>query len=143
MQKRWVIQKHDHTAAREFAAKLGVSPLAGALLIARGFDSEEKAQSFLNPCLDHLHEPYLLKGMKEAVGRVLKAIENGEKILVWGDYDVDGTTGTTLLRKAIKILGGESVYHIPNRFTEGYGVNIPALEQAKSNGVTLAITVDC
>ena len=143
MQKRWVIQKHDHNAAREFAAKVGVSPLAAALLIARGFDSEEKAQSFLNPCLDHLHEPYLLKGMKEAVGRVLKAIENGEKILVWGDYDVDGTTGTTLLRKAIKILGGESVFHIPNRFTEGYGVNIPALEQAKANGVTLAITVDC
>ena len=143
MQKRWVIQKHDHNAAREFAAKIGVSPLAAALLIARGFDSEEKTHTFLNPSIDHLHEPYLLRGMKEAVGRVLKAIDNGEKILVWGDYDVDGTTGTTLLRKAIKILGGESVYHIPNRFTEGYGVNIPALEQAKANGVSLAITVDC
>ncbi len=143
MQKRWIIQKHDHNAAREFAAKLGVSPLAAALLIARGFDSEERAYSFLNPSIDHLHEPFLLKGMREAAHRVLKAIENGEKILVWGDYDVDGTTGTTLLRKVIKILGGESVFHIPNRFTEGYGVNIPALEDAKVNGVTLAITVDC
>ena len=120
-----------------------MSPLAAALLIARGFDSEERAYSFLNPSIDHLHEPFLLKGMREAAHRVLKAIENGEKILVWGDYDVDGTTGTTLLRKVIKILGGESVFHIPNRFTEGYGVNIPALEDAKVNGVTLAITVDC
>jgi single-stranded-DNA-specific exonuclease len=143
MQKRWIIQKHDRDAARTLAATLGVSPLAAALLIARGHGTEEKALSFLNPSIDHLHEPYLLKGMREAVERVQKAIENGEKILVWGDYDVDGTTGTTLLRKAIKILGGESVYHIPNRFTEGYGVNIPALEQAKANGVSLAITVDC
>jgi single-stranded-DNA-specific exonuclease len=143
MRKRWIIQKHDHNAARTLAAPLGVSPLAAALLIARGHGTEEKALSFLNPSIDHLHEPYLLKGMREAVERVQKAIENGEKILVWGDYDVDGTTGTTLLRKAIKILGGESVYHIPNRFTEGYGVNIPALEQAKANGVSLAITVDC
>jgi single-stranded-DNA-specific exonuclease len=143
MQKRWIVQKHDQNAARSLAATLGVSPLAAALLIARGHDSEEKALSFLNPSVDHLHEPYLLKGMREAVGRIQKAIENGEKILVWGDYDVDGTTGTTLLRKAIKILGGESVYHIPNRFTEGYGVNIPALEQSKANGVSLAITVDC
>jgi len=143
MQKRWIIQKHDHDAARTLAVTLGVSPLAAALLIARGHGTEEKALSFLNPSIDHLHEPYLLKGMREAVERVQKAIENGEKILVWGDYDVDGTTGTTLLRKAIKILGGESVYHIPNRFTEGYGVNIPALEQAKANGVSLAITVDC
>jgi single-stranded-DNA-specific exonuclease len=143
MQKRWIVQKHDQNAARSLAATLGVSPLAAALLIARGHDSEEKALSFLNPSVDHLHEPYLLKGMREAVERIQKAIENGEKILVWGDYDVDGTTGTTLLRKAIKILGGESVYHIPNRFTEGYGVNIPALEQSKANGVSLAITVDC
>ena len=143
MQKRWIIHKHDHNAARTLAATLGVSPLAAALLIARGHGTEEKALSFLNPSIDHLHEPYLLKGMREAVERVQKAIENGEKILVWGDYDVDGTTGTTLLRKAIKILGGESVYHIPNRFTEGYGVNIPALDQAKANGVSLAITVDC
>ena len=143
MQKRWIIQKHDHDAARTLAATIGVSPLAAALLIARGHGTEEKARTFLNPSIDHLHEPYLLKGMREAVERVQKAIENGEKILVWGDYDVDGTTGTTLLRKAIKILGGESVYHIPNRFTEGYGVNIPALEQAKANGVSLAITVDC
>lgn len=143
MQKRWIIQKHDHIAARNLAAKLDVSPLAAALLIARGFETAEKADRFLNPGIGDLHEPLLLKGMREAVDRIQSAIDGGEKILVWGDYDVDGTTGTTLLRKAIKILGGESVYHIPNRFTEGYGVNIPALEQAQAGGVSLAITVDC
>lgn len=141
--KRWILQKHDHDAVRRLAASLDVSPLIAALLIARGYESEEKALRFLNPSFEHLHNPYLLKGMKEAVDRVQRAIESGEKILVWGDYDVDGTTGTTLLRKAIKILGGDSVYHIPNRFTEGYGVNIPALEEAKAKGVGLAITVDC
>jgi single-stranded-DNA-specific exonuclease len=143
LQKRWVIQKHDHETAKTFAACLGASPLAAALLIARGFDTEEKAGKFLNPSLEDLHEPFLLKGMREAVDRIQAAIANREKILIWGDYDVDGTTGTTLLRKVIQILGGTSTYHIPNRFTEGYGVNIPALENAKADGVTLAITVDC
>ena len=143
MQKRWIIQKHDHNAARKLAAQIGVSPLAAALLISRGHDDPAKAVQFLNPSISHLHEPLLLKGMREAVDRIQKAIDGGEKILIWGDYDVDGTTGTTLLRKAIKILGGDSVFHIPNRFTEGYGVNIPALETAKANGVSLAITVDC
>lgn len=143
MQKRWVIRKHDHEAAKRFGESLGVSPLAGALLIARGFDTEEKANTFLNPSLADLHEPYLLKGMREAVDRMQRAIDAGEKVLIWGDYDVDGTTGTTLLRKVIRLLGGESVYHIPNRFTEGYGVNIPALEKAKADGVSVAITVDC
>ena len=70
MQKRWIVQKHDQNAARSLAATLGVSPLAAALLIARGHDSEEKALSFLNPSVDHLHEPYLLKGMREAVERI-------------------------------------------------------------------------
>src|SRR5215204_1876806 len=118
MQKRWIVQKHDHNAARKFAAEVGVSPLAAALLISRGHDDPAKAVQFLNPSISHLHEPLLLKGMREAVDRIQKAIDGGEKILIWGDYDVDGTTGTTLLRKAIKILGGDSVFHIPNRFTE-------------------------
>lgn len=122
---------------------MNVPPITAALLIARGFDTEEKANNFLNPQFSDIHDPYLLKGMKEAVGRILKAIDNKEKILIWGDYDVDGTTGTTLLRKMIKILGGESGYYIPNRFTEGYGINIPALAKARADGYTLAISVDC
>lgn len=143
IQKRWVVKKHDHQRARDFAGQLGLSPLAAALLISRGYESVETAYGFLNPGLSDLHEPHLLRGMRESVERILKAIEQKERILIWGDYDVDGTTGTTLLRKVIKIIGGNSSYHIPNRFTEGYGVNIPALEKAKADGVTLAITVDC
>jgi len=143
MIKRWVIQKHDRAAVAELAAALGVQPLVAALLIARGHGTAEKAQEFLNPCFDHLHDPLLLKGMRDAADRVHRAIADGEKILIWGDYDVDGTTGTVLLRKALKMLGAETGFHVPNRFTEGYGVNIPALEQAKVDGFTLCITVDC
>jgi single-stranded-DNA-specific exonuclease len=143
LDKLWVIQKHDHSRAGLLAAELGVSPLVAALLIARGHDTPEAAYQFLNPCHDHLHEPYLLKGMRESVARIFKALDAGEKILIWGDYDVDGTTGTVLLRKTLKILGGETAFHVPNRFTEGYGINIPALEQAKSDGCTVVISVDC
>ena len=143
MQKRWVIGKHDQATVRSLAEELQVKPLIAALLIARGFDTKESAEKFLNPSYEHLHEPYLLKGMREAVDRILQAIDSGERILVWGDYDVDGTTGTVLLRRVLKILGGETAYHVPNRFTEGYGINIPALEKAKADGCTVAISVDC
>ncbi|MGH9947420.1 MAG: single-stranded-DNA-specific exonuclease RecJ [Pyrinomonadaceae bacterium] len=143
MEKQWVIEKHDHAAAAQLASQLNVSTLLAALLIARNLDSVEKADHFLNPSLNDLHEPNLMKGMEQASDRLLTAIDSKEKILIWGDYDVDGTTGTTLLRSVIRTLGGTSSFHIPNRFTEGYGVNIPALEKAKSDGVGLAITVDC
>lgn len=85
----------------------------------------------------------LLKGMPEAVDRILTAVDKDEKILIWGDYDVDGTTGTVLLRQALALLGARTDFHVPNRFTEGYGINIPALEQAQADGCSLAISVDC
>jgi single-stranded-DNA-specific exonuclease len=143
MIKRWEIKKHDRAAANQLAAELNVKPLIAALLISRGYDTPEKASYFLNPSFEHLHDPLLLKGMRAAADRVHRAIDNGEKVLIWGDYDVDGTTGTVLLRRTLKMLGCETCFHVPNRFTEGYGVNIPALEEAKADGVTLAITVDC
>ena len=127
MRKKWTIRKHDREAVQRLSYDLNVRPLIAALLITRGHDTAQKAIHFLNPSQDDLHEPLLLKGMREAVDRIQKAVDSGEKILIWGDYDVDGTTGTTLLRRAIKILGGVSTFHIPHRFTEGYGVNIPAL----------------
>lgn len=120
-----------------------VEPLIAALLIARGHDAPEKATEFLNPSLDHLHEPLLLKGMPEAVERIQRAVDNREKVMIWGDYDVDGTTGTVLLRRMFSLLGLDTTFHVPNRFTEGYGINIPALEQAQKDGVTLVISVDC
>lgn len=142
MQKRWTIKKHDHDAVRELAAELNVQSLVAALLIARGHDTAEKAYQFLNPSPEHLHEPFLLKGMSEAVERIQKAVADGEKILIWGDYDVDGTTGTVLLRKMLRLMGNESGFHVPNRFTEGYGINIPALDQARKDGYSLVISVD-
>ncbi len=141
--KRWTIQKHDYKAVKKLAAELKVSPVAAALLISRGYETPEKAGKFLNPSFEHLHEPYLLKDMEKAVKRILQAIENQEKILVWGDYDVDGTTGTVVVRKALELLGAKSGFHIPHRFTEGYGVNIPMLEKAKERGYSLIISVDC
>ena len=143
MQKRWTIKKHNHEEVKQLAKALQVSPIAAALLISRGYETVEKAQKFLNPSLEDLHEPYLLKDMKTAVYRILKAVETGEKILIWGDYDVDGTTGTVVLRKALEILSAKTAFHIPHRFTEGYGLNQPMLEKAKERGYTLVVTVDC
>jgi single-stranded-DNA-specific exonuclease len=142
MLKRWTIKTHDRVQVDALAARLNVSPLTAALLISRGHDTPEKAHKFLNPSFEDLHDPYLLKGMKEAVGRILRAVENGEKILIWGDYDVDGTTGTVVLRKALEILGAKTGFHIPNRFTEGYGLNIEYLEKARLKGYSLVISVD-
>ena len=141
--KKWKIATHHHRIAAAFGRDLGLQPLTAALLIARGHDTPEKAEKFLRPSISDLHDPYLLKGMHVAVARINKAIDDGEKVLVWGDYDVDGTTGTVLLRKTLKMLGAETEFHVPNRFTEGYGVNIPALAEAKDRGCTLAISVDC
>ncbi|MDQ3634000.1 MAG: single-stranded-DNA-specific exonuclease RecJ [Acidobacteriota bacterium] len=143
MKKRWNIKEHNRTEVAELAKSLKISPLVAALLISRGYDYFESAEKFLNPKYEDLHEPFLLKGMKTAVKRILEAVKNKEKILIWGDYDVDGTTGTVVLRKALEILGAETGYHVPHRFTEGYGVNIPALEKAKERGYKLVISVDC
>ena len=140
--KRWNIKKHDRAQVAQLANELGLSPVAAALLISRGHETVEKAHKFLNPSFADLHEPNLLKDMEKAVARILQAVDAGEKILVWGDYDVDGTTGTVVLRKTLEILGANSGYHIPHRFTEGYGINIEKLSEAKEKGYTLVISVD-
>ncbi|MCU1289015.1 MAG: exonuclease RecJ [Acidobacteria bacterium] len=141
--KRWTIKKHNYDQIKVISGALKVSPIVAALLISRGYDSVEQAHTFLNPSYDHIHEPFLMKGMKEAVERILKAVENNEKILIWGDYDVDGTTGTVVLRKGLELLGAQTGFHVPNRFTEGYGINIPALQVAREKGFSLVISADC
>lgn len=143
MEVRWTIKKHDRAIVSALASELGVSPVIAAMLINRGFADAEPARRFLSPSLEDLHEPLLLKDAERAVERILAAVEKGEKILIWGDYDVDGTTGTVVLRKALEMIGAETGFHVPNRFTEGYGLNIPALEKAKERGYSLVITVDC
>ncbi|MBK6751373.1 MAG: single-stranded-DNA-specific exonuclease RecJ [Pyrinomonadaceae bacterium] len=142
MQKRWKIRKHDADAVNTLASQIGVKPLVAALLISRGHGTAERAFQFLNPSPEHLHEPFLMEGMSAAVVRVKRAVENREKVFIWGDLDVDGTTGTVLLRKTFGLLGIETNYHITNRFTENRGINFEPLAAARADGYTLLVSVD-
>src|ERR671915_2407658 len=101
------------------------------------------ARALLNPSVEQLHDPSLMLGMTEAAARVLRAVDAGEPILIYGDYDVDGTTGTVVLRRALQVLGATTGFHVPHRFTEGYGIRREALERAKAEGYGLVISVDC
>jgi single-stranded-DNA-specific exonuclease len=141
--KRWIVREHDTERVASLARVLGVSHTVAALLISRGCEDEISAKSFLHPSYDQLHDPYLMRGVAEAVDRLLRAIENAEPILVYGDYDVDGTTGTALLLRALNLLGARTGFHVPHRFTEGYGIQQAALEKAVAEGYKLAISVDC
>lgn len=133
----------DVVKVKKLSQSLQVSPVIAHLLITRGYADEESAQKFLKPSKKQINNPSLLLGMDDAVRRIFRAIENGEKILVYGDYDVDGTTGTVVMRKALKFLGAKTGYHVPHRFTEGYGIQQPALEKAKAENFKLVISVDC
>ena len=135
--------KARHAAVTALARELNVRPLIAALLIARGHDTKDKAIEFLNPSPEHLHEPFLLKGMREAVDRIQQAIKNKEKILIWGDYDVDGTTGTVLLRKALHMLGGRRAFTCRIGLRGLRPSTIPALEKDQKDGYSLVISVDC
>jgi single-stranded-DNA-specific exonuclease len=141
--KRWILRGYDSELVASLASALAVSPTLAALLLARGCENEESARKFLKPTPDQLHDPYLMLGMDKAVGRLLGAIDRGERILVYGDYDVDGTTGTALLLRALNLLGAQTGYHVPHRFTEGYGIQQAALEKAVAEGYQLAVSVDC
>jgi single-stranded-DNA-specific exonuclease len=141
--KRWIVRVQDAQQVASLARALGVSPTIAGLLISRGCDDEISARSFLQPSYNQLHDPDLMLGMKEAVFRLLSAIEKGEAILVYGDYDVDGTTGTAVLLRALNLLGARTGFHVPHRFTEGYGIQQAALQKAVAEGYKLAISVDC
>jgi single-stranded-DNA-specific exonuclease len=141
--KKWVVRQPDTVCATELANALGVSPIVAGLLVARGYSDGPSAEAFLNPALNQLHDPFLMRGMSEAVKRLLSAIDNHEPVLIYGDYDVDGTTGTAVLLRALRMLGATAGYHVPHRFTEGYGIQQAALEKAFSEGYKLVVSVDC
>jgi single-stranded-DNA-specific exonuclease len=143
MNKRWSVREQDERGVLALAELVGVSKVVAGLLLARGCVDEASARKFLRPSHDQLHDPALMLGMSDAVSRILRAIDVGEKILVYGDYDVDGTTGTVVLRKALQLLGAHTGYHVPHRFTEGYGVQRPALEKAVADGFKVVVSVDC
>jgi single-stranded-DNA-specific exonuclease len=143
-ERRWTPRRAEGVAFPvALASTLGVSGVVASVLAARGVETEASARALLKPSLEQLHDPFLMLGMRESVGRVLRAVDSGERILIYGDYDVDGTTGTVVLRRALEFLGARTGYHVPHRFTEGYGIRQDVLERAKAEGYTLVISVDC
>jgi single-stranded-DNA-specific exonuclease len=140
---RWLIREVDRIIADRLARGLGISVVLARLLVLRGSRDAASAVKFLNPNSQQLHDPFLMLGMDRAVERVSRAIAAGERILIYGDYDVDGTTGAVVLRRVLKILGAQTEYHIPHRFTEGYGIQQERVERARADGVGLIISVDC
>lgn len=139
---RWILPAIDSATAEDLAAALGTGALVARVLAARGFTDVPTARRFLRPSLDHLHDPFAMRDMEAAAVRLAAAIREREKILIYGDYDTDGTVAVVLLAKAIEMAGGIVSYRVPDRFTEGYGLRTEALEEAAAAGVRLLVSVD-
>lgn len=139
---RWTQLPYDEEAASRLAGQLNISPLLASLLVKREMESPEKAELFLRGTLADQHDPMLLSGMKDAVPRIRLAVENGERILIYGDYDADGVSSTTLMIYLMRHLGATYDFYIPHRTKEGYGLHIPVLEHYQKKGFTLIVTVD-
>ncbi|WP_347549454.1 single-stranded-DNA-specific exonuclease RecJ [Pseudalkalibacillus hwajinpoensis] len=139
---RWRVAESDETSIDRLQSELGVSRLASSLLVNRGITEKEEARKFLYKENLSYHDPFLMDGMRESVDRIKQAITNNESILIFGDYDADGVSSTTVLVYTLKELGATFDYYIPNRFTEGYGPNEAAFRQAKEEGYQLIVTVD-
>ncbi|MEK4537605.1 single-stranded-DNA-specific exonuclease RecJ [Peribacillus sp. FSL K6-1552] len=139
---RWNLRTADENKVAELAEELHITPLVAALLVNRGLDTIESARSFLFVKNQTFHDPFLLKDMDKAVYRIKEAIQNGEKIRIFGDYDADGVTSTTVMMTTLTRLGADVDFYIPNRFTEGYGPNPMAFRLAAEQGVKVLITVD-
>ncbi len=145
-QTLWRVHETDPQGVNSLAQALGLDPLLAHLLISRGVDSPEKANQFLNPAFDQLLDPYEMTGMTEAVARLQAAIFHREPILIYGDYDVDGTVAVVLLKTAIEIIAGpqgcDVRFHVPHRLREGYGMKSEVIEAAAAAGARLIISVD-
>ncbi len=145
MQKQWVVRPDVESAQVDGLSKdLGISPVLAKLLIQRGVETKEAAEIFFNPSLSTLHDPFLMKDMDISVKRVEQALQNNEKIMVYGDYDVDGTTAVALMYKFLRQLGHKNLsFYIPDRYIDGYGISTNGIDHAAENGVTLVIALDC
>jgi single-stranded-DNA-specific exonuclease len=139
---RWALRSADAVKVERLAREAQLPSTVARLLVARGIESPEDAQRFLTPALSHLHSPYLMKGLREAVKRLQAAIERGETVLIYGDYDVDGTTAVVILKTVIELCGGKAEYHVPHRILEGYGMRDEVIERASERGIRLIISVD-
>jgi single-stranded-DNA-specific exonuclease len=139
---QWLIPQVDEQSAGDLAANLRIQPLTARVLLGRGLADADSARRFLAPSIEYLHDPLLLTGMDQAVQRLRAAIGAKEKILIYGDYDVDGTVSVVILKKAIELAGGEANYHVPHRLRDGYGMRAEVIERAAAMGVRLIISAD-
>lgn len=140
---KWVLAESDEAAISALSERTGLHPLVARLMVIRGVTEPADVRAFLDCKLSSLSGPAVFNGMDRAVSRIQKAVSDHEKITIYGDYDVDGVTGTSLLYLALKSLGADVEYYLPDRMSEGYGLNPPALEKIKASGAGLVITVDC
>lgn len=143
MRKKWEYKEIDEEKVKKIQEKFDVSNLLATVLVNREITDEKDIEVFLNPTRNDFHDPYLMPDMEIAVERIVKAIENQEKVIIYGDYDVDGITSITVLKKFLKTCGLDAGYYIPNRLNEGYGLNKKAIDSIHEQGYTLIITVDC
>ena len=138
----WNVGTPDEKKVSEIASALGISEFLSRIIVSKGFTEPEEAKSFLYGSTEMLYDPYLMPDMDKAVERVRRAVADKEKILIYGDYDVDGVTSVALLLMYLKSIGGVADYYIPERVNEGYGLNNAAIDRIKADGVSLIITVD-
>src|SRR5215467_13567355 len=139
---RWKYLRPDPSNVEKLSAEAHLPPLLARLLVLRGITNASEAARFLSPSLEQLHSPYLMRGMKEAVERLSAAIVNKEQTLIYGDYDVDGTTAVVILKTAIELCGGSADFHVPHRIKEGYGIKDDVIERAAAAGIRVVISVD-
>jgi single-stranded-DNA-specific exonuclease len=137
-ERKWTVHEAgDPEKVGRLATELGVDRVLAELLVQRGVETFEQARRFFRPSLDDLHDPFLMKDMDKAVERLHEAITRGEKILVYGDYDVDGTTAVALVYSFVRRFTKRVEYYIPDRYDEGYGVSYKGLDWASDNGINL------
>ncbi|WP_434793689.1 hypothetical protein TPDSL_36820 [Terrisporobacter petrolearius] len=141
--KKWTLKHKGKVKETELSKKINISPEIGQILNNRGINDEKDAEIFMNPSLEYLRNPFLMKDMKKATERIKKAIENKERIYIYGDYDVDGVSSTSILYIYFKSIDYPVKYYIPNRLEEGYGINEDAIRKISNDGCDLIITVDC
>lgn len=144
MDLKWVVQPEtDHNIARKLSDELDISHIASRILVSRGLRETEQAKKFLKPSLSDLFDPFLMSQMDRAVDRIVEALKGNQRIMVYGDYDVDGITSTALVFLVLNRLGANVSYYLPNRLVEGYGISEDGLQEAERRKVDLLITVDC
>ena len=144
MEKRWVLKQQGSEEDNEKLAKeLNIEPVLANLLVQRGVRTFDQARAFFRPQLDDLYDPFLMKDMNLAIERIGKAIQNNEKILIYGDYDVDGTTSVALVYSFFKEFHDNIGYYVPDRYSEGYGISLQGIQYAQESEYSLIIALDC